>query len=126
RGGKSFFRAGPGKFNVASPHHPDDSQEALQRASPTTPPQSTVYSIAPKELGRTLSQNSPLPPTMVAAILLLSALSLVSASPSIPRGVSPGRAGLYKPQADGKFTCLTAPTVSIPIEAVNDNYCDCP
>lgn len=42
-----------------------------------------------------------------------------------PRGVSLSRAPLYKPQASDKFTCLDG-SLTIPIDQVNDDYCDCP
>lgn len=52
------------------------------------PPENSIK-LYPTERGRTPPENNTV--KMVAAILLLSSLALVSASPSIPRGVSPGR-----------------------------------
>ncbi|KNE68787.1 hypothetical protein AMAG_13428 [Allomyces macrogynus ATCC 38327] len=41
------------------------------------------------------------------------------------RGVAKSKLDLYKPRADGQWTCLDAPK-TIPFAAVNDDYCDCP
>ncbi|KAA8908118.1 glucosidase II beta subunit-like-domain-containing protein [Sphaerosporella brunnea] len=57
-------------------------------------------------------------------LLLVTSLSLASAT-TIPRGVSPEDAKLYAASAE-TFTCLTHPTIQIPLSRVNDDFCDCP
>ena len=59
--------------------------------------------------------------TATAALFVSGALGA-----QVPRGVSPQDAKLYTPSAKDTFTCLTNPTVAIPLSAVNDDYCDCP
>ncbi|XP_064652854.1 glucosidase 2 subunit beta-like [Lineus longissimus] len=44
--------------------------------------------------------------------------------PDVPRGVDPNKVSLYKPDADGKFTCFVSKE-NIPFDHVNDDYCDC-
>ncbi|KAJ1324783.1 protein kinase C substrate 80K-H [Microdochium nivale] len=48
----------------------------------------------------------------------------VSAATSVPRGVGPEFAKYYENK--DTFTCISHPSVIIPISKVNDNSCDCP
>ncbi|KAI5776844.1 glucosidase II beta subunit-like-domain-containing protein [Geopyxis carbonaria] len=50
----------------------------------------------------------------------------ILAAASIPRGVSPEDAKLYIGSAENYFSCLTHPSISIPISSINDDFCDCP
>ncbi|KAH9872128.1 hypothetical protein J1614_006390 [Plenodomus biglobosus] len=60
------------------------------------------------------------------ALLLpvLAATSNAASEPSRPRGVGPEFAKYYKDPAT--FTCISNPSVQIPVARVNDDYCDCP
>ncbi|KAK5132825.1 hypothetical protein LTR08_008627 [Meristemomyces frigidus] len=62
----------------------------------------------------------------VALIYLEYAAHSLAASPDSgrPRGVSPDFAKFYKDAAT--FTCISNPSLSLPIARVNDDYCDCP
>ncbi|TGZ85316.1 hypothetical protein EX30DRAFT_357174 [Ascodesmis nigricans] len=59
--------------------------------------------------------------------LLLTVISsgVLAAANSLPRGVSPEDANLYLSSTE-TFTCITHPSITIPISRVNDDYCDCP
>ncbi|KAJ3374743.1 hypothetical protein GGF31_006640 [Allomyces arbusculus] len=68
---------------------------------------------------------------VMLAVAALTATTLVaadatsgSAAASL-RGVAKSKLDLYKPRADGQWTCLDA-SKTIPFAAVNDDYCDCP
>lgn len=59
---------------------------------------------------------------LAGLLLALLALSPASAAPAtLPRGVDPAQASLY---AGSTFTCKDG-SKTIPIERVNDGYCDC-
>ncbi|KAG0209817.1 hypothetical protein BGX28_009923 [Mortierella sp. GBA30] len=58
------------------------------------------------------------------ATLALSAAIAQANANSIPRGVSPSDAKLYKPNSSNSWTCLDG-SKAIPFSAVNDDYCDC-
>ncbi|KAK7502961.1 hypothetical protein BaRGS_00005910 [Batillaria attramentaria] len=45
--------------------------------------------------------------------------------PSAPRGVHPSNVARYSEDSDGMFTCMES-KLRIPMERVNDNFCDCP
>ncbi|KAG0234419.1 hypothetical protein BGW42_006629 [Actinomortierella wolfii] len=67
--------------------------------------------------------------TFGITLLATVALSLVTAkSPNDqprPRGVSKSKAKLYVPDSNGLWKCLDG-SASIPFQAINDDYCDCP
>ncbi|ODV91963.1 hypothetical protein CANCADRAFT_55720 [Tortispora caseinolytica NRRL Y-17796] len=42
------------------------------------------------------------------------------------RGVADENLARYKPDEDGLWACLSAPQVRIPLDRINDDYCDCP
>lgn len=44
----------------------------------------------------------------------------------ILRGVSPESIVRYQPDENGNWHCLNDPSIVIPFDRVNDNYCDCP
>ncbi|KAJ9662561.1 hypothetical protein H2201_006049 [Coniosporium apollinis] len=60
------------------------------------------------------------------ALLLSPAIGAVLAAsePPRPRGVGPEFAKFYK--SPDTFTCISAPSIHIPITQLNDDYCDCP
>ncbi|WPH02867.1 Hypothetical protein R9X50_00573500 [Acrodontium crateriforme] len=62
----------------------------------------------------------------VAALLCLGYASAVYAAPEVsrPRGVGPEFAKFYKDH--DTFSCIAAPSIIIPFNRVNDDYCDCP
>lgn len=55
---------------------------------------------------------------------LLTLSSCVAAS-SV-KGVAPEDQHLYQPDSEGFFSCVSDPSIKIPISRVNDDYCDCP
>lgn len=55
--------------------------------------------------------------------VLLLVSTVVSA---LPRGVAPADAAKYQPDSEGNWACLGDPSVVIPWERINDDYCDCP
>ncbi|KAI9700783.1 MAG: hypothetical protein M1836_002152 [Candelina mexicana] len=50
--------------------------------------------------------------------------SLASNDGPRPRGVGPEFSNFYK--ATDSFTCISHPTIKLPISHLNDDYCDCP
>ncbi|KAK3116389.1 hypothetical protein LTR53_003309 [Teratosphaeriaceae sp. CCFEE 6253] len=63
----------------------------------------------------------------VAALLCLEYAAVVYAANgdgSRPRGVGPEFAKFYKDVSS--FTCISDPSISLPLSRVNDDYCDCP
>ncbi|KAF2743151.1 hypothetical protein M011DRAFT_461943 [Sporormia fimetaria CBS 119925] len=61
----------------------------------------------------------------LAALLTVLAASANAASElPRPRGVGPEFAKFYKDPEN--FTCISNPTIKIPISRLNDDYCDCP
>lgn len=53
-------------------------------------------------------------------------LVLVSVVSALPRGVAPSDADKYQPDSEGNWACTGDPSIVIPWEQVNDDYCDCP
>lgn len=53
------------------------------------------------------------------------AVATVCLSSSI-RGVSPDKAELYKPDANGNWNCILDPNIVLRFDQVNDDFCDCP
>ncbi|GJJ68775.1 protein kinase C substrate 80K-H [Entomortierella parvispora] len=65
---------------------------------------------------------------LVATLALSLAVAQATASAgtaSPPRGVSPSKANLYVPDRSSQWKCLDG-SKTIPFNAVNDDYCDCP
>ncbi|KAK2801677.1 hypothetical protein FQN51_005221 [Onygenales sp. PD_10] len=64
----------------------------------------------------------------VFVLLGITACSTLCAAgkdaPARPRGVGPDFAKYYKDPSS--FSCITNPSIKVPISAVNDDYCDCP
>lgn len=58
---------------------------------------------------------------MLGTVLLLELAQAISIV-----GVAPADQHLYKPDSEGFFTCLGDPSIRIPFNQVNDDYCDCP
>ncbi|KAF2852754.1 hypothetical protein T440DRAFT_419638 [Plenodomus tracheiphilus IPT5] len=60
------------------------------------------------------------------ALLLpvLAATSNAASEPARPRGVGPEFAKYYKDAST--FSCISNPSIQIPVARVNDDYCDCP
>ncbi|KAH8707104.1 glucosidase II beta subunit-like-domain-containing protein [Phaeosphaeriaceae sp. PMI808] len=60
------------------------------------------------------------------ALLLPVLAGTVNAAsePARPRGVGPEFAKYYKnPET---FMCISNPSITVPVENINDDYCDCP
>ncbi|GAM84156.1 hypothetical protein ANO11243_021490 [Dothideomycetidae sp. 11243] len=57
-------------------------------------------------------------------LCLAAPIAGAASEPSRPRGVAPEFAKFYK-DAEA-FTCISNPSVKIPISRVNDDFCDCP
>ncbi|KAH9865909.1 hypothetical protein IAQ61_008645 [Plenodomus lingam] len=63
--------------------------------------------------------------TSIALLLpVLAATSHAASEPSRPRGVGPEFAKYYKDAST--FTCISNPSIQMPMARVNDDYCDCP
>ncbi|KAL2056746.1 hypothetical protein ABVK25_003141 [Lepraria finkii] len=60
-------------------------------------------------------------------ILLLSGIaarSILAAEAPRPRGVGPEFAKFYK--SSDTFTCISSPSIRLPVARLNDDFCDCP
>lgn len=55
----------------------------------------------------------------------LLAAVFVSGSVAL-KGVAPEDEAKYVPDSDGMWACLSDPSIRIPFDRVNDDYCDCP
>lgn len=61
---------------------------------------------------------------MVRLILLTIVAALATAKNII--GVAPEDQHLYEPRSDGKWSCLSDPSIMISQDQINDDICDCP
>lgn len=58
--------------------------------------------------------------------LAVTAVALLAAQAAALKGVAPQDKDKYVPDADGMWACLGDPSIRIPFDRVNDDYCDCP
>lgn len=58
--------------------------------------------------------------------LAATAVALLAAQATALKGVAPQDQDKYVPDADGMWACLGHPSIRIPFDRVNDDYCDCP
>ncbi|KAF2280060.1 uncharacterized protein EI97DRAFT_464091 [Westerdykella ornata] len=63
-------------------------------------------------------------PTLFTIAALLPLLAHAASEAPRPRGVGPEFAKFYKDP--NTFTCISNPSIKLPVSRLNDDYCDCP